>query len=451
MTQVFDLIVIGTGAAGFAPAVRCAKAGWKVAIVDDQPYGGTCALRGCDPKKILIQAAEVVDWHRRMAPHGVAGSAEIDWPSLMRFKRSFTDPAPDRRETALRDAGVITFHGPAQFVGRDTLAIADDQLSGKFFVIAAGARPVSLEIPGEKYLATSTDFLELDQLPRSIALIGAGYIAFELAHLSQRAGAQTTILGRGNPLSSFDADVVSLLVKRTRNLGVDLRLNHSVNAIERIGRQFRVHSSPETGDDAVDVDYAVHAAGRVPNLDGLCLDAAGIQADPKRGVIVNEFLQSVSNEIVYAAGDATLPEGSMALTPVAAMEGSLVASNLLTGNHAQADYQAIPSVVFTSPPLASVGLTEAGAREQGIEIAVRTGDSSSWFSNTSVASPYGGFKILTDPRTERILGAHIFGVHAEEVINLFALAVKHQLEQEDLKHMLYAYPTSSSDVPYMLR
>jgi glutathione reductase (NADPH) len=449
-STLFDLIVIGTGAGGYTPAMKCAKAGWKVAIVDEQPFGGTCALRGCDPKKILIQAAEVVDWHQRMSPHGVIGSAKIDWPSLMRFKRSFTDPVPDRREKALRDAGVLTFHGAARFVGGDTLAIGDDQLRGKFFVIAAGARPATLKIPGEEEVRTSTDFLELDALPRRIAFIGAGYISFELAHLSQRAGAQATIFGRGTPLSHFDDDLVQNLVQRTRELGIDAKLGHDVTSVERIGDGLRVHCSTENGTDFVDVDYVVHGAGRIPNIDGLSPGAANIEADPKHGVIVNEFLQSVSNASVYAAGDSTLPEGSVALTPVAAMEGAVVASNLLTGNHARADYYAIPSVVFTSPPLSSVGLTEAKAREQQLDFVVNTGDTSAWFTNSSVASPYGRFKTLIDAHTDRLLGAHLFGVHAEEVINLFALAMKNGLKREDLKHMVPAYPTSSSDVYHML-
>ena len=449
-STLFDLIVIGTGAGGFTPAVKCAKAGWKVAIVDEQPYGGTCALRGCDPKKILIQAAEVVDWHQRMSSHGVIGSAEIDWPSLMRFKRSFTDPAPDRREKALRDAGVLTLHGTARFVGRDTLAIGDDQLRAKFFVIATGAQPAPLRIPGEEEIRTSTDFLELDELPRRIAFVGAGYISFELAHLSQRAGAQTVIIGRGNPLSHFDQDLVQNLVQRTRDLGIDMRLGHDVTSVERIGDALRVHCSTENRTDFVDVDYVVHGAGRIPNIDGLSPRAANIDVDPKQGVIVNEFLQSVSNDSVYAAGDSTLPEGSVALTPVAAMEGAVVASNLLTGNHAQPDYHAIPSVVFTSPPLSSVGLTEAKAREQQLDFVVNTGDTSAWFSNSSVASPYGRFKTLIDAHTDRLLGAHLLGVHAEDVINLFALAIKHGIKREDLKHLLCAYPTSSSDISHML-
>ncbi len=445
-----DLIVIGTGAAGLAPALKCARAGWRVAIVDDQPYGGTCALRGCDPKKVLIQAAEVVDWHRRMIGKGITGSAKIDWPSLMRFKRSFTEPVPERRERSLRDAGVTSIHGKARFTARDALSVGGTVLRAEHFVIASGARPATLGIPGEEHLHTSTDFLELDELPQRIAFIGAGYISFELAHLSQRAGAQATILGRGKPLGRFDQDLVKRLADRTSDLGIDLKLKHEVTAIERIGTRYRVHSTTEDGVDAVETDYVVHAAGRVPTIDGLSLEATGVETDERRGVVVNEFLQSVSNAKFYAAGDATLPEGSLPLTPVAGMEGAIVASNLLVGNHRTPNYLGIPSVVFTGPPLASVGLTEIQAMEQGLDARVRSVDTAGWFSNSSVASSYGMSKTVVDAKTDQLLGAHLLGMHAEEVINVFALAVRLGLKSEDLKHMIYAYPTSSSDIPYML-
>src|SRR5574338_480134 len=204
----FDLVVLGTGQGGSGPAFKCRKAGWRVAVVDDLPYGGTCALRGCDPKKVLVGAAELVDWHRRMAGHGLAGDVRIDWPALMRFKRSFTDPIPEKREAAFRQAGIATYHGHARFVSDHELVVAEETLDAAHVVIATGARPAPLGIPGEQYVRSSTEFLELDELPRRIAFIGAGYISFEFAHIAQRAGAAAIVLGRGAPLRRFDQDVV---------------------------------------------------------------------------------------------------------------------------------------------------------------------------------------------------------------------------------------------------
>ena len=212
LTDSFDLVVLGTGAGGSTPATKCREAGWRVAVVDDQPYGGTCALRGCDPKKVLVGAAEAVDWHRRMLGQGVEGEANINWPALMRFKRSFTDAVPGRHEGLLQKSGIETLHGHARFVAADSLVVGDRALEARHVVIATGARPRPLAIPGEEHVSTSTDFLELDSLPDRIAFIGAGYISFEFAHLVQRAGAQAFVLGRGTPLGHFDQDLVASLV-----------------------------------------------------------------------------------------------------------------------------------------------------------------------------------------------------------------------------------------------
>lgn len=200
MAESFDLVVLGTGAGGSAPASKCRAAGWRVAIVDDQPYGGTCALRGCDPKKVLVGAADVLAWHNRMRDHGVAGEAHIDWPALMRFKRTFTDPVPASREAALAKAGIETLHGEAHFIAEDRLVVGDRELASKYVVIATGSGPRPLGIPGEDLVISSTQFLDLDSLPPRIAFVGAGYISLEFAHIARRAGAEITVLGRSAPL-----------------------------------------------------------------------------------------------------------------------------------------------------------------------------------------------------------------------------------------------------------
>ena len=193
---------------------------------------------------------------------------------------------------------------------------------------------------------------------------------------------------------------------------------------------------------------AVHSASRVPEIDDLDLDVGGV-AREQHSITVNDYLRSVSNPAVYAAGDA-VASGGFPLTPVAGMQGAIVASNLLKGNHRTPDYGGIPSVVFTVPPLASVGLQEAAAREQGLRFRTNYQDTASWYSSRRVGLQHSGFKVLVEEQTERILGAHLLCVHAEEVINLFALAIRSGLRAPDLRHMVYAYPTGSSDVPYMV-
>src|SRR5258708_33201097 len=193
MTKKFELVVIGTGTAASAVAYRCCSAGWQVAVVDSRPFGGTCALRGCDPKKVLIGAAEAVDWVRRMKGKGIrAEELRIDWQELMRFKRSFTEPVPKNREDGFAEAGIAAFHGRARFVGLSSIQVDDDVLEARYVVIAAGQKPADLEIPGTEHLTTSEQFLEFDELPYRILFIGGGYIAFWFGHVAGAGGGQIT-------------------------------------------------------------------------------------------------------------------------------------------------------------------------------------------------------------------------------------------------------------------
>ena len=452
MADSFDLVVLGTGAGGSAPAAKCRSAGWRVAVVDDQPYGGTCAVRGCDPKKVLVGAADLVAWHQRMREHGVAGQASIDWPALIRFKRTFTDPVPPNREAALRKTGIETLHGEARFVAEDRLVVGTRELTARHIVIATGSGPRPLGIPGEDLVTTSTQFLELDALPPRIAFVGAGYISLEFAHVARQAGAEVVVLSRGAPLPSFDEGLVERLLAHSRDKGIDLRLDRAVTGVERVGRSgaLRVYSGEGSTAAVLEVDLVVHGAGRVPNTSDLAANLGSLRLDGRGAVEVNEFLQSTTNPRVYAAGDVVLPPGAMPLTPVAAHEGAVVASNLLHGNAKRPDYRGIPSVVFTLPPLAGVGLTEQAARDQGLNVRVETGDTTGWYSNRRIRESVGMFKTVVDADSDRVVGAHLLGAHVEEVINIFALAVRFGITAKELRQMIYAYPTSGSDVPYML-
>src|SRR5258708_5581204 len=234
MTRKFDLAVIGPGSAGSAVASRCRSAGWQVAVIDSRPFGGTCALRGCDPKKVLVGAAEAVDRARRMKGKGIqAEKLQIDWQELMRFKRSFTEPVPKNREEGFARAGITAFHGRARFVGPSTVQVEKEVLEGRHVLIATGQKPADLKIPGEEHLTTSEQFLELNELPKRILFIGGGYIAFEFAHVALRAGSQATIVHRGaRPLSLFDPDLVDELVEATRKLGIDVQVGTQAEGIE---------------------------------------------------------------------------------------------------------------------------------------------------------------------------------------------------------------------------
>jgi glutathione reductase (NADPH) len=446
----YDVIVVGTGEGGSAVATRCANAGRRVAVIDDEPYGGTCALRGCDPKRVLAGASELVDWNRRMSGHGVTGATSLDWSALMTFKRTFTEPVPARRETKFKKLGIATYHGAGRFNSPDQFVADGKELTAKFFVIASGARPAPLGIPGEEHVKTSTDFLDLGALPRRIGLIGAGYIAFEFAHTAAHAGAKVVMLGRSRPLKHFDSDLVARLIEHTRSLNIDVRLDSPVESVDQTGAEFRVNFRGANGAEFASVDQVIHAAGRIPKTGELDLARANVETDARGAVKVNDYLQSITNPNVYAVGDASFSPGALPLTPVAAHQGIIVASNILHGNKKNPDYRAIPTVVFTTPPLAAVGLTEEEAKLRGINVRVKSEDTREWFSSRRVLAPTSMYKTLTEESGGRVVGAHLLGPNAEEVINLFALAIRHGIKTRELAHAIYAYPTSGSDVPYML-
>lgn len=377
------------------------------------------------------------------------GGLHIDWPELMRFKRSFTEPVPAKHEEEFARTGVVAFHGRAHFVDASTVQVGQDRLEGRYVVIATGQKPADLKIAGTEYLTTSEQFLELEALPKHILFIGGGYIAFEFAHVAARAGTQVTIVHRGlRPLPRFDPDLVDQLVERTRELGVRVQLGTEAVPVENASGHFAVHTSTSGQRNTLDADMVVHAPGRVPEIDDLHLEVAEVERE-KGGVKVNEFLQSVSNPAVYAAGDA-VASGGPPLTPVASYDGMIVTANLLTGNHERPNYWGIPTTVFTTPQLASVGLGERQAREQGRKFQVKKQMTSGWYSSRHIGEKYSGFNVLVEEDTDRILGANLLGEEAAEIINLFALAIRSGMRATDLKNMIFTYPTRASDIPHMI-
>jgi len=225
-------------------AIRSRAAGWTVAIIDFRRFGGTCALRGCDPKKMLIASAETVDSVGRMRGRGVAGDVKIDWPELIAFKRTFTDPIPQKREHDYAERGIDTFHGHARVTDRNTMGVDGTALEGRHFLIAAGAEPIKLGIPGAERLVTHEDFLAVESLPPRIVLVGGGHIAAEFAHIAARAGAQVTIVQRDERmLKHFDPDLVGWLMEKFRAIGVDVHTRTTVEAIEKTDSRFTVGAS----------------------------------------------------------------------------------------------------------------------------------------------------------------------------------------------------------------
>lgn len=450
MSETFDLLVIGAGMAGTSAANKCAAHGWRVGIVDELPYGGTCALRGCDPKKILRRGAEIIDAATLMNDTGIReNGVEIDWPALMQRKRRFTDSVPKGIEDELTGNGVTAFHGHAEFTGPNDLMIDGITHRADRFLIASGATPRPLGFPGAEQLVDSTQFLNLDPLPGRIVFIGGGFISFEFAHIAARAGALCTIIDHGpRPLRQFDPDLVDLLVSRTEQAGIRVLCNASVSRIEATPTGVQVSVQSAGVETRIDADIAVHGAGRVANLHSLHLDAADI-ASGSRGVTVAGHLQSTSNRAVYAAGDAADTAGRP-LTPVAVFEGKVAASNMLKGTTTVPDYTGVPTTVFTIPELNRVGLLEEDALARGHDVAVRFTDTSSWYSSYRVAETTAAAKIIINTRTDQILGAHLLGPGYSELINTFGLAIKLGLTTRQLKSATATYPSLGSDLGSLL-
>ncbi len=450
LSDSFDLVVLGAGTAAAATANKCASAGWTVAVVDELPYGGTCALRGCDPKKILRRGAELIDAVSLMRGKGIeADNLRINWPELIAFKRTFTDKMPGRVEGNLVKNGVKTFHGTARFISRNTIDVEGSRLQARHILVATGAIPRDLAASGAEHLIDSTGFLELESLPERILFVGGGFISFEFAHIAARAGSTVHIIDHGErPLKAFDPDLVDKLIQRTQGLGIEFCPRTELHSIEKAHDGYNVVA--RTNDDTRNwkVDLVVHGAGRVAALDRLGLETAGIEYG-NRGVKVNEFLQSVSNPAVYAAGDASDTAG-WPLTPVSFLEGRVAAANMLKGNNRTADYRGVPSAVFTIPELTRVGLLESEAAESGLDYRVKLTDTSDWYSNVRVGEDCAAVKVIFDNRTDEILGAHLLGPEYAEVVNLFGLAIRLGLKTRDLKKMVSAYPSVGSDFGSML-
>ena len=450
MAHGYDLMVIGAGMAGVSAANKCAAAGWRVAIVDSLPYGGTCALRGCDPKKILRRGAEIIDGARLMRGKGIDDAdLSINWADLIKHKHGFTDPVPHNTEDGLSGNGVATLHGHARFTGANTIAINGTPYEAAHFLVAVGARPRPLDFPGHEHLVDSASFMDLPELPKRILFVGGGFISFEFAHIAARAGSTPVILDRGpRPLKKFDPDLVELLITRGADAGIQLWRSTTVTAIEKSATGHRVSVDRAGHPETVEFDLVVHGAGRIPDLAGLDLDAAGVEFD-EHGVQVAAHLQSTTNPALYAAGDAANTPG-MPLTPVAVFEAKVAASNMLKATTTVPDYAGVPAAVFTIPELTRVGMLEHEARDQGLDLDVRYRDTSGWYSNYRIGETTAATKILIDRSTDRIVGGHLLGPEYGELINFLGLAIKLDLTTRQLKSMTAAYPTLGSDLGSLL-
>ncbi|EFR87739.1 pyridine nucleotide-disulfide oxidoreductase family protein [Listeria marthii FSL S4-120] len=437
----YDLVVIGSGASGTTVAFKAQAAGLKVAIIEERSWGGTCVLRGCDPKKVLVGAAEARKLSTRLRGKGIKQAATISWTDLMAFKETFVEDVPESRLESFQNADIETFFGPASFQDVNTLKVGDDILTAKKIVIATGATPSKLQVEGQEYIQTSDDFLSLEKLPDSVVFIGGGYISFEFASIVQATGREVHVIHHNSaPLKKFDPDFVAALVSSMKEEGVHFHFDTDITKIEKNGE--KLHLQGKNG-FSLNTDLIVGATGRKPNIDHLSPEKANINYT-KKGIVVNEKLQIPTNPHIYACGDVADTKGAP-LTPVVSLEAAFVAKNILGGDE-KVNYPAIPSVVFTSPKLASIGISIEEAKADPEKYQIKQHDTTNWYTYKRTNEPIALAKIIEDRKTGQIKGAHFLSEEADYMINYIALLMKANLTLADLQSVIFAYPSPASDL-----
>lgn len=449
----FDVVVVGSGTAGQTAAYDLKAAGLRVAVIEssDRP-GGVCALAGCQPKKWFYEAAETVSRSQLLKGRGIVDGASGSWAQVLKEKNNFTFAVPQSTIDGFRKDGIEYIQGSARFVDPETLDVGGRQIRSQFIVLATGARPMPLEMPGSKHLMFSTEFLELESLPGRILFVGGGFIAFEFAHFAARLGpvnSHLVILEAGeHPLGPFDAEMVDLLVQASREVNIDIVTGVQIESIEKHAPGFSVKTRSGL---SYETDLVVHGAGRTPDIEMLDLDAGSVTFS-RRGIIVNAHMMT-SNPRVYAVGDCA---DSVQLARVADFEGHTAASNILShfgrGKQATIDYQAVPAVLFTCPQYAIVGKTEAALQNEGIAYRKSFGKNLRWPTYQRIGLIHAAYKILVS-EDGRFLGAHFLSDNASGLINTIRLAMINGITADDLyrQSIMSPYPSRESDLIYMLK
>ncbi|MCD2255269.1 NAD(P)/FAD-dependent oxidoreductase [Lactobacillus sp. CC-MHH1034] len=443
MEKSYDVIIIGAGPGGLAAAYRLHPEK-KVLVVENDLFGGTCPNRGCDPKKMLYSAVEAKQWSQQLSGFGLKNTPEIDWTELMAFKRQYTQAIPAGTKAGLKSAGIDYVQGTAQFIDAHHLQINDKTVTTEQAIIATGRKPTIPDIPGKTYFKTSTDFLDLDQLPKKIVFIGAGFVAIELANIAIEAGSQVTIVQHNQRvLKAFPKPLVSRLVKQLQAKGVHFQLDTSVTQLttDKDQKSYQV----QTNRGNFEADYVVAATGREANIEALRLPTV-VKADGK-GIQVNNYLQTdVAN--IYAIGDVVV-KTQPKLTPVASFEGNYVADYLLGQTKTSIQYPVIPNIVFANSELGQVGIRYQDAVDND-SYTINDLDMTQWYTYNRVKDPDAHVITIQESNTKKYVGFCVLATQAESMLNALTTILNQQLTLEDIQRTIYAYPSDQSDLQYIL-
>ncbi len=448
MSKHYDLLAIGGGSGGLSAAERAALYGKKAAIVEQAKLGGTCVNVGCVPKKVMWFASGIAETCRDAPGYGFDVDVKsFDWGKLVAARDEYIRNINTWYVDYLSESDIDVIHGTARFVDNRTVEVDGERYTADHIVIAPGGVPIVPDLPGKEHILTSDGFFALQEQPQRVAVVGAGYIAVELAGLLNGLGSEVSLLLRKDHfLASFDAMLRETLMEEMVEAGVNIMPRVSVERIEKQDDgKLTLHCA--AGVTLADYDAVIYAIGRRPNIDALNLDAAGVKVDAN-GYIPTDFFQNTNVAGIYAVGDVT---GRAQLTPVAIAAARRLADRLFNNMpDRRLDYYNIPTVVFSHPPIGTVGLTESEAREQyGDSVKIYQTRFTAMYHALSPHKQATAMKLVCVGTEEKVVGVHIIGMGADEMLQGFAVAVKMGATKQQFDDTVAIHPTSSEELVTM--
>jgi glutathione reductase (NADPH) len=415
----YDLLTIGAGSGGVRASRMAAQKGARVAICEEDRVGGTCVLRGCVPKKLLVYASEYASEFADAEGFGwTVPKTHMDWPKLIATKNKELDRLNGIYNNILSSNGVETILGRGVIIDAHTVEIAGKRYTAKHILIAVGGWPTLPNLPGIEHAITSNEALELPELPRRMVIVGGGYIAVEFAGIFAGLGVEVTEIIRADRLlRGFDDDLRSELEREMVKRGINILSSTTVECITKTESHFIVTLG---NGESIETDCVMYATGRKPKVEGLGLENAGVELSDQGAIKVNQNYQT-NVASIYAVGDVT---DRMCLTPVALAEGMALVNHLFGGGNTDVDYENIPSAVFSQPPLGSVGLTEAQARDRFGKVDVYTSGFKALKHTLTGRDERTFMKLIVDPKTDKVVGAHMMGPDAAEIMQGIGIALK---------------------------
>src|SRR6266852_3468162 len=438
MAGPFDVVVIGGGPGGYVAALRAAQLGASTAIVEKDRMGGTCLVRGCIPTKALLQSTEVYSLAKAGEAFGlVTGNVGFDWPTAQKRKTQVVDQLVKGVEGLLKAGGVTSFSGAARLAGKGQVAIDGQTINAKDIVIATGSAISRIPLKGAELTIDSDRILELKEVPGRLAVIGGGVVGMEFAAMFAALGTKVTVLEMlPQVLPMVDADLVTVYTKHLAGLGGDVHTNAKVEQVAKHNGSLQVRFSSGGEGGSVDADQVLLAVGRVPYTQGLEAENAGVKLERGR-VVVDEHLHT-SADGVWAIGDVI---GGIMLAHVASYEGLCAVDNIVGHANRVPDYHAAPNCIYTDPEIAHVGLGEKDAKDQGLDVKIGRFPFAASGRALTLGQSEGFVKVIADALSGRLLGVHIIGPRATDLIAEATLAVQNGLPLEQLGLTIHAHPT----------